>query len=90
GIRADVDNRNESVGKRIAKAETDWVPYYVVIGDDELGDDQLGVNIRAEGTEIDATPGELQAIVAEDVGDLPSPRRYLPRHVSDHPHFTGR
>ena len=90
GIRADVDDRNESVGKRIATAETDWVPYYVVIGDDEVGGDSLGVNVRADGTEIDATPAELEELVVEDVGDLPSPRRYLPRHVSDHPHFTGR
>ncbi|MFB6311486.1 MAG: threonine--tRNA ligase [Salinirussus sp.] len=90
GIRVDVDDRNESVGKRIATAETDWVPYYVVIGDDEIGGQPLGVNVRAEGTEVDATAAELETMVREDVGDLPSPKRYLPRHVSNHPNFTGR
>jgi threonyl-tRNA synthetase len=90
GLRADVDDRDETVGKRIARAETDWVPYYVVVGDDEMGGAPLGVNIRADGTEREVTLDELRELVARDVGDLPAPRRYLPRHVSDHPHFTGR
>jgi len=89
-IRADVDDRDETVGKRIARAERDWVPYYVVVGGDEIESGELGVNDRAEGTEADATPEELRAMVHEDVGDLPTVRRYLPRHVSRHPHFTGR
>jgi threonyl-tRNA synthetase len=90
GLRADVDDRDETVGKRIARAETDWVPYYVVVGDDEMGGAPLGVNIRADGTEREVSLDDLRELVAADVGDLPAPRRYLPRHVSDHPHFTGR
>jgi threonyl-tRNA synthetase len=62
----------------------------VVVGDDEIESDALGVNVRSEGTEIDASLDELRELVLEDVGDLPAPKRYLPRHVSDHPHFTGR
>jgi len=90
GVRADVDDRDETVGKRIARAETDWVPYYVVVGDDEMDEGTLGVNVRVEGEEVDASLADLREMVAADVGDLPSPLRYLPRHVSDHPHFTGR
>jgi threonyl-tRNA synthetase len=103
GIRADVDERDESVGKRIAKAETDWVPYYAVVGDREMegtdgekdgdgvgDDDALGVNVRGADEEREMTFEELQATVLDDVGDLPQKKRYLPRHVSKHPHFTGR
>jgi threonyl-tRNA synthetase len=89
GIRVDVDERDESVGKRIATAETDWVPYYVVVGTDEIEGDTMGVNDRAADTETDMTLGELQATVEADVGDLPQRHRYLPRHVSNHPTFTG-
>jgi len=88
-IRVDIDDRNESVGRRIAGAETDWVPYYVVVGDDEIEDGQLGVNVRATGEERDMGLGDLRELVEGDVGDLPQRARYLPRHVSDHPHFTG-
>ena len=89
GVRVDVDDRDESVGRRIAGAETDWVPYYVVVGDDEISGDRLGVNVRADGDERDTTLEELRQMVHEDVGDLPQRPRYLPRRVSDHPNFTG-
>jgi len=88
-IRADVDEREESVGKRIARAETDWVPYYVVVGDREVEGDELGVNVRATGEELDMTFEELVGTVEEDLGDLPRRKRYLPAHVSKHPNFTG-
>ncbi|WP_137285081.1 threonine--tRNA ligase [Halorussus salinisoli] len=96
GVRADVDERDESVGKRIARAETDWVPYYVVVGDREMdaddGDDEeaFKVTVRGEGDEREMTFEELQEAVIADVGDLPKKKRYLPKHVSKHPHFTGR
>ncbi len=91
-IRADVDDRDETVGKRIAEAETDWVPYYAVVGDRELeaDDDRLGVNVRAEDDEREMKLAELEETVLDDVGDLPKTRRYLPRRVSRHPNFTGR
>jgi threonyl-tRNA synthetase len=89
-VRADVDERDESVGKRIARAETDWVPYYVVVGDREVEGDELGVNVRKTGEEREMTFDELVATVEEDLGDLPRRKRYLPAHVSDRPNFTGR
>jgi threonyl-tRNA synthetase len=89
-IRADVDDRNESVGKRIARAETDWVPYYVVVGGDEIESGEFGVNIRADDDEIPMSFDELRDHVAEEIAGLPTKARYLPKHVSDHPSFTGR
>ncbi|MFW6436382.1 MAG: threonine--tRNA ligase [Halococcoides sp.] len=88
-IRADVDDRDESVGKRIARAETDWTPYYVVVGDREIESETFGVNDRSADTEHDLTVDELIDQIDEDVGELPRVRRYLPRRVSNHPHFTG-
>jgi threonyl-tRNA synthetase len=88
-IRVDIDDRDESVGKRIAGAETDWVPYYVVVGGNEIEGDTIGVNIRAEDEERDMTLAELQETVLDDIDDLPQKARYLPRYVDDHPNFTG-
>ncbi|THE64232.1 threonine--tRNA ligase [Salinadaptatus halalkaliphilus] len=88
GIRADIDERNESVGKRIAKAETDWVPYYAVVGDDEVENPVFGINLRQEDDEVEMALEELVDAVHEDVGDKPTKNRYLPRYVSDHPNFT--
>ncbi|MFC4550764.1 MULTISPECIES: threonine--tRNA ligase [Halorussus] len=92
GVRADVDERDETVGKRIARAETDWVPYYAVVGDRELEDDEdvLGVNVRAEEVEREMPFEELVETVSEEIEGLSRRSRYLPKHVSRHPHFTGR
>lgn len=92
GIRADVDDRDETVGERISRAETDWVPYYAVVGDRELESegDRLGANVRAEADERELTLAALREAVLDDAGDLPKKPRYLPKRVSKHPHFTGR
>ncbi|WP_128476202.1 threonine--tRNA ligase [Halorussus pelagicus] len=92
GIRADVDERDETVGKRIATAESDWVPYYVVVGDREVetDDEQLAVTVRGEGEERELTFGELESAVLADIGDSPKKRRYLPKRVSKRPSFAGR
>ena len=34
-IRVDIDDRNESIGKRIRDAEKDWIRYTLVIGEKE-------------------------------------------------------
>ncbi|RQG92734.1 threonine--tRNA ligase [Natrarchaeobius halalkaliphilus] len=88
GIRADIDERNESVGKRIATAETDWVPYYAVVGDDEVDDPVFGINLRGEDDEREMNLEELAAAVLDDVDQKPNKKRYLPRYISDHPNFT--
>jgi threonyl-tRNA synthetase len=92
GIRADVDDRDATVGERIARAEADWVPYYAVVGDRELESDEatLKVTVRGgdEAREMDFET--LQETVLGDVDDLPQTRRYLPKHVSKQPHFTGQ
>lgn len=48
GIRADLDDRDESVGKKVREAGMDWVPYVAVIGDKEKDSGTLAVTIRAK------------------------------------------
>ncbi|MFC6799083.1 MULTISPECIES: threonine--tRNA ligase [unclassified Haladaptatus] len=88
-IRADVDERSETVGKRIAKAERDWVPYYVVVGDRELEAGAFKVNRRESSDEVSLSFDELHELVDDEIGERPRRPRYLPAHVSGHPHFTG-
>ncbi len=88
GIRADVDERDESVGRRIARAETDWVPYYVVIGDRELEGDTIGVNDRTADEERDMTLGALKDALTDELAPFPDRPLYLPTRVSRHPRFV--
>lgn len=54
GIRADIDDRNERVGKKIRDAERVWIPYILVIGDKELESGELRARLR-DGTEAELT-----------------------------------
>ncbi|HET6924216.1 MAG TPA: threonine--tRNA ligase [Candidatus Saccharimonadales bacterium] len=48
GLRATVDNSNESVGKKIRAAEVWKVPYTVVIGEKEMSGGEVTPRIRAD------------------------------------------
>ena len=45
-VRCDIDDREESVGKKVREAGMDWVPYVIVIGDEEIANKKLTVTIR--------------------------------------------
>lgn len=46
GIRANLDDRTESVGKKIREAEMEKVPYMLVIGDKEIESGEVAVRAR--------------------------------------------
>ena len=48
-IRVDIDERNESVGKRIRDAETEWIRYTLVVGEKEINSEKLNVRDRKTG-----------------------------------------
>ncbi|MHA1650877.1 MAG: His/Gly/Thr/Pro-type tRNA ligase C-terminal domain-containing protein [Candidatus Helarchaeota archaeon] len=48
-IRVDLDDRSETVGKKIREAEMNWIPFIIVIGDKELESKILTVRIRETG-----------------------------------------
>ena len=50
GIRADVDDREETVSKKIRDAGRDWIPYVAVVGDKEVEKNTLSVTIREESS----------------------------------------
>ena len=47
-IRVDIDDRVESVGKKVRDAETEWVPYSIVIGEKEKSSGKLPMRFRED------------------------------------------
>jgi len=47
--RIDIDDRSETVGKRIRWAEKEWVPLIIVVGDNEMNSTLLPVRSRETG-----------------------------------------
>ena len=49
GMRVTVDDRNETIGKKIRGAQLEKVPYMLIIGDNEVADKTVAVRSRKEG-----------------------------------------
>jgi threonyl-tRNA synthetase len=49
GLRAEVDERSESVGRKIREAELRKEPYMLVVGDSEADADEVAVRRHREG-----------------------------------------
>jgi threonyl-tRNA synthetase len=56
GLRAEIDDRSESVGKRIRDGQLQKVPYLLVVGDRE--EQARAVSVRARGEETGSVPVE--------------------------------
>ena len=84
-IRADIDDRDETVGKKIRESETEWVRYTLVIGDKEINSDRLTVRDRNVGKQREITLGFLINEVKEQTKDKPYLPLNLPVHLSSRP-----
>lgn len=49
GIRVELDDRNEKIGKKIREAQLEKVPYSLIVGDNEVQNGTVSVRKRFEG-----------------------------------------
>ena len=82
GVRVDIDDRSESVGKRIRQAEKEWVHHVAVIGDEEAASGRLSVRSRLSGKTEEMGVGELAGAIAEATRGMPRSPPNLPRLLS--------
>ncbi len=89
GVRVDVDDTNDTLGKKIRRAEKDWVPYIVVVGPKEIESGKLSVRIRATKEQVEMRPDELTKRFASETSGRPV--RPLPESplISARPTFRG-
>jgi threonyl-tRNA synthetase len=84
-IRVDIDDRDETVGKKIRESETEWIRYTVVIGDKEIGSDKLVVRDRLGGKQREMTVQELVVEIQSQTKDKPYLPLNLPKYLSVRP-----
>jgi len=89
-IRIDVDDRDESVGRKIRDAEKEWIPIIIVIGDkereskifkprfrnSEIGDDEKSYTIE-----------DLNKLIIGKLKKYPQQKLSLPIYISKRPKF---
>ncbi|MCX8174338.1 MAG: threonine--tRNA ligase [Thermoplasmata archaeon] len=88
GCRADVDDRDESVSKRIRDAEREWVSIIAVYGEKEKASGKLNLRMRNGETTV-MTPDELGKYVREKIAGYPFITLPLPLLLSKRPIFRG-
>jgi threonyl-tRNA synthetase len=84
-IRADIDDRDESVGKKIRDSETEWIFYSLVIGDNEVKGSQLVLRDRATKSQYHISLEEIIRMVRSQIVDRPYLPLNLPSHLSRRP-----
>ena len=83
-IRADIDDRNESIGKRIRDAEKEWIRYILVIGEKE-SISKLTIRDRNTSNEREMNSDELVNEILSQINDKPFSSLNLPLLVSKRP-----
>lgn len=86
-IRVDVDDRDESVGKKIRDAATEWIPYIFVVGDNEKESGVFSVTVRETGEKVDMTVDELIKEVLDKTKGMPYRGLPLPKDISTRINF---
>jgi threonyl-tRNA synthetase len=69
GLRAELDERTESVGRKIRDAELRKIPYMLVIGDREAEEGAVAVRRHGVGDEGSVPVPDLVARLAEEVAE---------------------
>jgi threonyl-tRNA synthetase len=87
-IRVDVDDRDESVNKKVASAGKEWVPYVVVVGEREQKDRKIALTVRATGEKRSISVQELISEVQTKTHQMPHRPLPLPRMLSRRPTFV--
>ena len=88
-VRVDIDDRAETVSKKVRDAEREWVPAIVVLGDKELKKKKIPVRVRGKKALKQMTVKELTAKIAKKTEGMPFRPLALARSLSMRPIFVG-
>ena len=84
-VRVDIDDRNESIGKRIREAEKEWIRYILVIGEKEANSENLSIRDRQTGDVRELSFDDFLNEINEQTKDKPFTGLNLPKHLSKRP-----
>jgi len=85
--RVEIDDRSDTVPRKVREAEVNWVPFIVVIGDREIENDVLSLRERGFPQQKEMKINELQKQLAQLQGDKPFEPLGWPKQVSRQPRF---
>ena len=84
-VRVDIDDRNESIGKRIREAEKEWIRYILVIGEKEKNSANLSIRDRKTGDVREISFDDFLKEINEQTKGKPFTGLNLPVYLSKRP-----
>ena len=84
-IRADIDDRELSVAKKIREAESEWIHFILVIGDKEVDGNELVIRERMSKLQYGITLDNLIRKINQEISDKPHMPLNLPVYLSKRP-----
>ncbi|KND51680.1 MAG: threonine--tRNA ligase [Parcubacteria bacterium C7867-001] len=67
GLRVELDESNETLGKKIRNAKTEKIPYLLVVGDKEIEDSTVSVDSRDHGKLDAMSVGDFTARTEDEI-----------------------
>ncbi|MCD4690595.1 threonine--tRNA ligase [bacterium] len=86
--RADFDDREMSVGKKIRDAGRHWIPFTCVVGDNEIESGKLTVRVRG-GEQEEMSVDHLNTLIEEKIVGKPYKPLNVSARLSERPIFVG-
>ena len=84
-IRVDIDDRNETIGKRIREAEKEWIRYILVIGEKEVNSEKLSIRDRQTGETRELFFQAFLDQIKNQIKNKPFSQLNLPMYLSQRP-----
>jgi len=87
GIRADLDDRDDTIQSRVRESELSWVPYTIIFGEKEVKSQQLTVRSREEGKEVATELESFLTQVQKEISGYPTRPLSFPVLMSKRPGY---
>jgi threonyl-tRNA synthetase len=88
-IRVDIDDREETVSKKIREAEIEWVPIICVIGSKEVKEKIITARIRERKEVKEMKLEKLIEMIKEEIKEKPFKPLSLPKYLSKRAIFVS-
>ena len=88
GVRYEIDDRSQTVGKKVRAAEKLWIPYIAVIGDKEKQSGELSIRRRELKDQVNMSVDDLVKEIQNKTAFAPKQRLLLPHLVSKQAIFS--
>jgi threonyl-tRNA synthetase len=88
-IRADIDDRDDTLSKKIRDSETEWIHYTLIIGEKEVATDSISVRDRLKKGNIFTKLDELMDMIKGTMKGKPYLPINLPEYLSKRPRIAS-